>query len=203
MSTATQPAVKRHALGMPEGSVRSILAILVVTLVCAVMLVPGRKELVPPYLLYLMFLILGHFFAAMRHHDPQQHAPLYIPRTLIKLAIIGALIATIGWKLYENPEDLKEKWMASMDLVKEQWFMPLLLIAGFFLGIILRMFVGQNPSPWAQDFEAWVALIAVIGLFIMALVHLVIAPSTDRPFGLPKFEGFLAAVIAFYFGARS
>ena len=64
MST-TQPAVKRHALGMPEGSVRSILAILVVTLVCAVMLVPGRRELVPPYLLYLMFLILGHFFAAL------------------------------------------------------------------------------------------------------------------------------------------
>jgi hypothetical protein len=202
MST-TQPAVKRHALGMPEGSVRSILALLVVILVCAVMLVPGRRELVPPYLLYLMFLILGHFFAALGRHDPQQHAPLYIPRILVRLAIIGALGATVGWKLYHDPEDLRLKWEASLDLVKEQWFMPLLLLGGFFLGVILRMFVGHNPPPWGQDFEAWVAMIAVVGLFIMALVHLVISPSTGEPIQLPKFEGFLAAVIAFYFGARS
>ena len=202
MST-TQPAVRRHALGMPEGSVRSILALLVVLLVCAVMLVPGRKELLPPYLLYLMFLILGHFFAAMKHHDPQQRAPLYLPRTLLKLAIIGALGATIFWKLYYQPEDLKEKWMASLDLVKEQWFMPLLLMGGFFLGVILRMVVGHNPPVWAQDFEAWVALIAVAGLFIMALYHLVIAPSINEPPSMAGFEGFLAAIIAFYFGARS
>jgi len=202
MST-TQPAVKRHALGMPEGSVRSILAILVVTLVCAVMLVPGRRELVPPYLLYLMFLILGHFFAALKHRDPGQHAPLYLPRALVKLAIIGALGATIGWKLYHDPEDLRLKWEASLDLVKEQWFMPILLLGGFFLGVILRMVVGHNPPVWAQDFEAWVALIAVAGLFIMALVHLVIAPSTSEPPSMAGFEGFLAAIIAFYFGARS
>jgi hypothetical protein len=203
MSTANKPAVKRHALGMPAGSVRSILALLVVLLVCGVMLVPGRKELLPPYLLYLMFLILGHFFAALGHHDPEQHAPLSIPRTLVRLAIIGALGATITWKLYHDPDDLKDKWMASLAQVQEQWFMPLLLMGGFFVGIIMRMFVGRNPKPMAQDFEAWVALIAVIGLFIMALVHLVISPSTGEPVSLPKFEGFLAAVIDFYFGARS
>jgi len=203
MSTATRPPVKRHALGMPAGSVRSILALLVVTLVCAVMLMPGRKELLPPYLLYLMFLILGHFFAALGHHDPEQHAPLYIPRTLVRLAIIGALGATIGWKLYHDPDALREQWKASMDLLKEQWYMPILLLGGFFLGVILRMFVGHNPSPWAQDFEAWVALLAVLGLFIMAIVHLVITPSTNEPPPMAGFEGFLAAIIAFYFGARS
>lgn len=200
---STVPATKRHALGMPEGSVRSILAILVVTLVCAVMLVPGRKELLPPYLLYLMFLILGHFFVALRHHDPAQHAPLYLPRTLVKLAIIGGLVATIFWKLYTNADDLMAKWQASLGKVEEQWYMPLLVMGGFFLGIILRMFVGHNPPPWGQDFEAWVSLIAVVGLFIMALIHLVISPSTNEPQSFPKFEGFLAAVIAFYFGARS
>jgi hypothetical protein len=167
------------------------------------MLVPGKAELLPPYLLYLMFLILGHFFAALGHHDPEQHAPLYIPRILVRLAIIGALGATIFWKLYTDPDDLMVKWKASLALVQEQWFMPLLLMGGFFVGIILRMFVGHNPPPWGQDFEAWVALIAVVGLFIMALVHLVISPSTNEPLSMPKFEGFLAAVIAFYFGARS
>ena len=81
--------------------------------------------------------------------------------------------------------------------------MPILLLGGFFLGVILRMVVGHNPPVWAQDFEAWVALIAVAGLFIMALVHLVIAPSTSEPPSMAGFEGFLAAIIAFYFGARS
>jgi hypothetical protein len=54
-----------------------------------------------------------------------------------------------------------------------------------------------------QDLEAWLALIAVIGLCIVGLIYLVINPSLERPGNIPNLEGFLATIVVFYFGARS
>ena len=203
MSTIPASA-KRHALGMPAGSVRTILALLVVLLVCSIILLPSSKELLPPYLIYLMFLIVGHFFAALGHAQAEHSRPLYMPRGLVQLIIIAALGATIAWKIYHDPENLAHKWAASVEAMKEQWFMPILLLGGFFVGVLVRMVVGRdNPPVMVQDFEAWVALIAVVALFISGIIHVIIEGIGGRPAPMPTWEGFVAAVIAFYFGARS
>ena len=198
---ATSPP-KRHALGLPEGSVRSILALLVVGLVCSVLLIP--QEPLPPYLLYLLFLILGHYFAAVGNTARDQPGPLHLPGGLVRLVIILALAGSIGWVAYSDPEGLAARWNTSIDLIRAQWFMPVVLLAGFFVGVLLRMIVGRDsPSYFVQDFEAWIALVGVVGLCIAALIHLVITPSTGRAMSMPTWESFLAAVVAFYFGARS
>jgi hypothetical protein len=206
MSTMPTPA-KRHALGLPAGSIRSILALLVVALVCSVMLLPGRQgDAIPPYLLYLLFLILGHFFAAMgsRHGQAEHPWPLHLPPGLVRLLIIAALGGTIGWKLYTDPDGLAARWEASIDQIKEQWNLPILLLGGFFVGVILRAIVGRdNPPPMIQDIEAWIALVGVLCLCIAGMIHLVINPSLEQSIHLPSWEGFLAVLVAFYFGARS
>jgi len=198
---------QRHALGMPSGSVRSILTILIVALFCGVLLFPSgaaAAQAIPPYLLWLMFLIVGHLFASHRHVLADQPAPLHTPRWFIRIVIIAALAGTVGWKIYSDPVGMQARWNATIELVKIQWFLPLLLLGGFFIGAILHPLIGRdNPPVAVQDFQAWLALIAVVFLLIAAAVHLIIEPSTSGPVSHQNWETFVAAVIAFYFGARS
>ncbi len=197
---------RRHALGLPAGSVRALLALLVVAMVCLMMVIPSQKEVaIPPYLVLLLFLMVGHFFAAA-HSASAGSFPLYLPINLVRLLIIGALVVTVVMRQINDPDGLEKQLVASLDAAKGHLYLPGLVLGGFFLGIVFRMIVGRdNPSYVVQDVEAWLALIAVVGLLITALIFLVINPSLEgrEPLTLPAWGGFLAVIIAFYYGARS
>jgi hypothetical protein len=197
---------QRHALGLPAGSVRALLALMVVGLVCLVVVVPTHEPVpISPYLIYLLFMILGHFFASHGHTiGVGQASPLYLPAGFVRLAIILALAAAFGWKLYADPDGLEAQFVRSVEELKRQPYLPLLLLGGFFIGVIVRMIVGRTRPPmWFQDLEAWLSLLAIVGLSVAAIIHVVINPSMEHPISLPNWEGFLAVVVAFYFGERS
>src|SRR5439155_15657329 len=109
MLPGTTPLRPRHAFGWPPGSIRALLTLLVVGLVCALMLMSTVEKplAIPPYLLYLLFLILGHYFAARGargHQAPGEAPPLHLPRGSIRLIILVALVGTIGWQLVKHPD---------------------------------------------------------------------------------------------------
>jgi hypothetical protein len=69
---------------------------------------------------------------------------------------------------------------------------------------VLRSIVGRaNPPQWLQDFEAWISIIALVGLGVAVVIHLIVAASLEQDLRLPTWEGILGAIIAFYFGERS
>ncbi len=201
---STTSAAKRHALGLPAGSVRAILAILIVVLLCALMLIPSSQvRPLPPYLVYLLVLVVVHFFA---HHatSRQDSFPLYIPAFLLRLLLAAALIATVAYKLTSDYDGLEAQLKETLKQAENQVFLPLLVLGGFFAGYVFRVIVGRDhPSYFIQDLEAWIALVAVLVMCIAAIIHLVIVPSVDRPISFPTWESLLAVVVAFYFGARS
>jgi hypothetical protein len=207
MSTGTLQ--RRHALGLPAGSIRAAHVLGVVGLVCAMLLIPQRYNVhVPPYLIYLLFLILGHYFGAhgntIATREDEQHSPLYLPGGSVRFLIVVALGGTIGWKLYSDPDDLRAHFDASLADLQAQPYMPLVILGGFFVGVLIRALVGRKNPPQAwQDFEAWISLLALVGLLAAAIIHLVIGTSVQEKLSLPVGEGVLGAVIAFYFGARS
>jgi hypothetical protein len=209
MAVVQSPPVRRHALGLPGGSVRAVLALMIVGLFCALLLIPTREPTpIPPYLLYLLFMALGHFFAAhgntIASGSSGEASPLYLPRGFIRVVLIVGLSAAINWKLYNDLEGFKEQLKRSVDLVKDQPFIPVIILSAFFIGVIVRSLVGRdNPPAWFQDIEAWFALIAVVLLCVDIMIKLIINPSLDHPINLPEWEGILAGVIAFYFGERS
>src|SRR6187402_1047537 len=110
MSTAIAPgmppasAAPRHALGLPSGSVRAAHILGIVALVCGLLFVPADKNVhVPPYLVYLLFLGLGHYFASRQPAPlPREdgfiaHSPLYLPTGTIRFLIFAMLSGTIGY----------------------------------------------------------------------------------------------------------
>ena len=205
MATIPTTTPQRHALGLPPGSIRATHTLFIVGLFCAVLLVPTRQlTAVPPYLVYLLFIVLGHYFAHRSSPAGPGHSPLYLPRGFVRFVVMGALVGTIAWCIYDNPTKLEQQFTATLDALKLEPFLPLCVFGAFFLGVIVRTIVGRdNPPPWFQDAEAWLSLVSIVGLGAAALMHLVILPSVENTVSLPAWEAALAGVIAFYFGERS
>jgi hypothetical protein len=206
MSTMPVPA-PRHALKLPAGSVRAIHVLGIVGLVCGFILLPSQRP-IPPYLIYLLFLMLGHYFAShgvtIAARDDPSPSPLYLPGGTVRFLIVIVLLGVIGWKLYDDEAGLIEQFKNSLEALKGQPVLPLAILGGFLFGVIVRAIVPRaKPPAWWQDFEAWISLIALIGLTIAALIHLVVEESTLRSLELPVWDATLGAVIAFYFGERS
>ena len=205
MSTIPTTA-KRHALGLPAGSIRATHTLLIVGLFCAMLLVPAQPPLaIPPYLIYLLFMVLGHYFAH-RGGGPEVpgHHPLYLPRGCIRFLVMAGLIATLAWCIYNQPEKVESQFDKSLDALKLEPYLPLCILGAFFLGVIVRAVVGREKPPlFLQDMEAWLSLVSIVGLGVAVIIHLVIVPSLESTTALPIFEAILASVIAFYFGERS
>lgn len=204
----------RHPLGLPAGSVRALLAFLVLGLIWSLVLMPPEKETqVPIYLYYLMFLILGHFFAAHGHTisgpSTGKGSPLHMPAGSLRFLIVAGFAAVLGWRYYRYGS-LEE--LLKFDQPKlEEAYLPLALVGAFFVGIFSskvlgKLFRGPNGTAWwYQDIQAWLALLATLGLVAEFIIHLVINPSLtpESRLYLPHWQIVLACITSYYFGARS
>ena len=208
--TAVFPPVQRQPLGLPEGSVRALLALMVFGTIWVLLVLHEDKPApIPLHLYYLMFLILGSYFAARRHHQAPagvRHAhPLHLPRGTLRFLVIVGFIAAAGWGLHKDPQFLDRLTPP----VAEQPYLPIVVVGAFFLGILVARFgerVLAGPAgvpPWFQDLLAWVSLLAMLGLGAEVVIRLVINPTLSQPLTLPPWETILAGLVAFYFGARS
>jgi hypothetical protein len=207
MSTVAAPPAKRHALKLPAGSVRAIHVIGIVGVVCAIILIPGEHT-IPPYLIYLLFLMLGHYFAAhgvsIATRDDLAPSPLYLPGGTVRFLVVVALIGCVGWRLYQDQEGFIRMFAKSLETLKDEPFLPLVILGGFLAGVILRsVIVRIGPSAAFQDIEAWVSLMALIAIVIAGMIHLVVSPSLAEKLYMPVWESFVGGVVAFYFGERS
>lgn len=202
---ATASGSKRHALGLPPGSVRATHLLLVVGMICAMLLVPAKETLpIPPYLIYLLFMMIGHYFAHRSSAEESEHAPLYLPRGSIRFLSMLALCGAIGWSIYSDPDKLQRQFELSLDALKAQPLLPLYVLGGFFLGVIVRAVLTREAKPETlQDVQAWLSILCTVGLGVAVVIHLIIMPSLETAIALDAWEAVLAAFVAFYFGERS
>jgi hypothetical protein len=208
----TVPVYVRHPLGLPEGSVRSLLALMVCGTIWAMLLAPEQNpQPIPLYLYYLMFLILGHYFAVRGHaphvSGPRNWAPLFLPRGTIRLVLFLGFVAVIAWGFYNDPSFLERL----TPNVSKQPLLLVVVVGAFLLGVLVSrlgrhlMARPEGLPPWFQDIQAWLALLAVLLLSADVIYRFVVYPSLapENRREVPNWEGVLAAVVAFYFGARS
>jgi hypothetical protein len=199
------PAKRRHALGLPAGSIRALLALSVLGLLWALALKYPQK--LPPefvYLLLLKGLILVHYFSAhgksMGTAVSERHA-LGLPRGSIRLLLMVGFLGLMAF-LWNNATKL--------DVPEGEKIYRLfaLLLGGFFVGyLVTAMFRDSNGHvpAWLQDVQAWLALLATVGLVVLVIVYAVINPSLaeQQHLNVEGIEAGLAGLVGFYFGARS
>ena len=206
------PLQTRHALGLPAGSVRALLAFGVLGLSWLIVWRYGQGgEKLPLafiYLQYLGVLILAHFFAAHGGTIGPHISTLLVAagsarRYGASMLLVAGYLGLAFFMYWHTQLDFTEPAKGQQPLL------ILLLLTAFFVGNILtgivRVFSGGVLPFWFQDMEAWVALIALLVLGILAMIHLFINPTldSDKRIDMPTLEAILAAAVGFYFGARS
>jgi len=201
---------KTSAFGLPTGSIRAILALLIFGTTWALLVMRAEVE-VPDYLRDLLLIILGHYFAARHRPEPAADAgpaPLFLPRGTIRaVLVLGSIAAAVV--LYRNGR--------LHDVGRNPGVVSLLLVGGFLLGVVFRAIAGwlgarRGGLPRiVEDLRASVVLLAAAGLVVLVWDRYFpyLPPFRNRLGGIPLRLGqygpehVLAAVVGFYFGSRS
>ena len=214
MSTLAPLPPSRHALGLPAGSIRALLALSVLGLLWLLALQPlpghegklGDIKLPSVFmdLQILMVLILAHFFASHGHTirpGGVGRSPLGLPRGSVRFLLLAGYLGLAGFLYHTQP---KFEYPSTSALI-----LFLVLTSAFFLGHLLTAAVFRLSSGilpyWFQDVQAWVALLAIVCLAVILLIVLFINPSLpeELKIDMPLLEAILAGLVGFYFGARS
>ena len=205
----------RHALGLPAGSIRGLLALGVLGYLWLLVL-RGGPQGTPPlaskevslafiYLQFLMVLILAHFFTAHGHsigRHVSDRSPLGLPSGSIRFLLLAGYLGLAFYLYHTKPEFVPPPTGPII-------IMLMVLGTAFFLGYLMttlmRWLGGGFLPPWFQDIQAWVAILALLVLGVIVVVRMVINTSLplENQIDLPITEAFLAGLVGFYFGARS
>ncbi len=203
--TGLQP-VYRHPLGLPAGSVRALIALLIAGQFSLYLLMPSDKVgVVPLHVHGLLALVLVFFVAHGRSIGPgqgRQRSPWGLPRGFIRLLLAAGFVAAVAWLYVQNPELLRKR-LTPTSAMLPQWPNVLFsLAAGFGLGLLMRLLPWRN-SPGFQDLQAWVSLLAMFGLAAELLIQVFIKPDLGEAIDLALWQNILTGVVAYYFGLRS
>jgi hypothetical protein len=207
MSVTVAPSypVYRQPLGLPAGSIRAALSLLIVGLFLLLLALPSDKQVVIPLYLYFLLCMVLVFFAAHGHSIAPEGvahpSPWWLPRGTLRLLITLAIIGVVAWQFYVDPEKVIDRVTPHPGQLAQWPYLMMSLVGGFLLGWLIRRGPWRD-AYWFQDLRAWIALIAMLILCGEILVRAFINPNIAEGHNVPFMERLLVAIVAFYFGVR-
>ncbi len=204
MSVASPAYIEvRHPFGLPMGTVRGFMSLLICAFFWIFLLLPDAKAQTAP--LAHFFLLTLVFLAFASHPFPQHNARSEFLPWLMRVFFVGGSVAVIAYVAVNDPERLAQRLTpAPGDVV--QW--PVLLgtlAGGFGVGLFLRFILGRN-SDMFQTARAWIGVISILLLVAETVYQFAIKPSLAEPPGpeaMKVWEGVIIAFVAAYFGTRA
>lgn len=199
--------VVRHPLGLPPGSVRGLLSLMVVLQFWVLLVLPDTVKVpaVPINLYLLMTLvvlfILSHGKSIAERSDPTP-SPLHLPGGTLRLIIIGGTVAIVAYLWINHPDRLANRLRPSPEQVA---FWPTIVgayVGGFLAGFFFKMLPIRHNWLF-QAFMAWLSFIAVFMFLIEIFIHAFINTKIEEMIDMRMYEAVVTAVAAAYFGTRS
>lgn len=203
MTTALAPA-PTHPFGLPPGSVRGLMSLLICGFFWIVLLLPGTdKPITPP---------LGHFFllalvllafsssATAKTDDGSPTLPW-----LLRVLFVGGSIAVAALILIQFPDRLPGRITPDPEEVR-QWWGPFMgcTFGGFAAGLFLRFVLGRENYVFLT-IRSWLSVLGLvmltieIGLFVL-FVTATVQASSDF---LQIWDAVELVIVAAYFGTRA
>lgn len=190
----------RHPFGLPMGTVRGFMSVLIVSFFWLVLLVPNAT----PAPLGHFFLLTLVFLAFASHPLPEHVVSAFLP-WLMRVLFVGGSVAVVAYVAVKNPAFLKTRLTPDAGEIS-QW--PVLLgtlAGGFALGLTLRFFLGRG-SDMFQTLRAWIGVIAILLLVVETVFQFLIKPGLSEvpgPDAMKVWEGVIIAFVSAYFGSRA
>ena len=197
----------RHPYGLPMGTVRGFMSVLICAFFWIYLLLPDPKEgqrlmTVPLAHFFLLTLVFLSFASHPIPHDAQKSEVL---PWLMRVLFVGGSAAGVAYVAYQEPSRLGTRLTPEAGEIG-QW--PALLGAlagGFGAGLFARFILGRR-SELFQTVRGWVGVIAILLLVAETVFQFAIRPALgDQPHqdALKVWEGTIIAFVAAYFGTRA
>jgi hypothetical protein len=215
----TPTAPRRHALGMPAGSVRALLCLGILgyswLLILLMVKNPDADEIQRQiqeqsslsfiYMQFLMVLMFAHFFSAHGHTIGgmvSNRSPLGLPKGSMRILLLAGYLFLVIWSY-------RHSGVFSLPDKAPVLRMLMILIGAYAIGYLtnalVQLFNGGLTPPWLQDVQAWFSLVGLMLLGVVLVIRLVINSQVrlENSIDVAFTEAVLAGVVSFYFGARS
>jgi hypothetical protein len=193
----------RHPFGLPMGTVRGFMSVLICMFFWIFLLLPDDKATTAP--LAHFFLLTLVFLAFASHPFPADAQKSEFLPWVMRVLFVGGSAAVLIYTAVNYPDRVASRLTPSpADVV--QW--PVLLgtlAGGFGLGLFLRFVLGRG-SDLFQTLRAWFGVISILLLLVETIYQFAIKPSLGDPPGpdaMKIWEGVIIAFVASYFGTRA
>jgi hypothetical protein len=196
---------KRPPLGLPPGSVRALLCLMIVAFLVVQTARGVRVDVVWSEALMIM---LAHYFTTRRfvplsrevrakleatgEIEPDE-SPLYLPKHSVRILLIAAF-AGLALYLYDHRR-----------LFEPQSMSLLVSVGAYLLGITVRGFLawcsqrtGVTAPAWWTDLKAWFTLAVVL----VAVLLQIAGSKEGGGIGATRLEDFSLGLVLYYFGSR-
>jgi len=202
MSVVVQPLIPRTPFGLPTGSIRGVISILICAFFWVVLLWPHGH---PARVVLAHFFLLGLVLMAFASHPLEndgESAP-FLP-WLLRLIFVGGSLGIVAIAWYQDPQELQERLTPEADEVRT-WWIPYLActFGGFFVALTVRFLMGKRNHVF-MTLRAWLSVVAMVMLALEIAAVIALASSQDKSTEwLHYWDCVELAIVSAYFGTRA
>jgi hypothetical protein len=189
----------RHPFGLPLGTIRALLSLLICGFVWMVLLWPGDQKL-PLSHFFLMALVLLAFSTSPSIRTTGEST--FMP-WLLRVLFVGGSVGVVLYSLVRDADSLRKLTPTTDEFAA--WWGPYLavLAGGFAVGLFLRFVLGRENMVF-QTLRAWLSVIGLVMMLLEFVLFLAFASVERRPeASLHVYQAVQLAVVSAYFGTRA
>ncbi len=191
----------RHPYGLPAGTVRGFMSVLICSFFWITLLLPEEHGFTAPLGHFVLFFLV---FSSFVSHPVQDIKSPFLP-WLMRVIFVGGSIAVMVYTLIYHPDRIYERLTPSPEDIKSWPVLCGVMIIGFALGLFSRSLLGRDNEMF-QTLRGWVGVIAMLLLISETVFQFAIRPSLSTPPDdetMKVWESTIIAFVSAYFGTRS
>ena len=192
----------RHPFGLPMGTIRGVLALLICGFVWLVLLWPHDGVKLPLAHFFLASLV---FLAFVTHPGQSQAGGSSVTSWILRLLFAGGSIGVLVFLgLNSDWRRVTDRLVPDVEEFRGWWLAYLAVVFGAFLGGQLLRLVFGNQNPFFQSVRAWLSVLALLMMLGEFLLFMAFASASSRPEDfLHVWQAVQLGAVSAYFGART
>lgn len=207
ITTTAQPALggyqAHQPFGLPLGSVRGIMSVLICAFFWLLLLLPTES---PAKAVLAHFFLLGLVLMAFASSPKvaERDVSPFLP-WLLRIIFVGGSVAVVALVIFTRDMDLLQRRLTPDPDEVKAWWIPFLgtLSGGFAFGLFLRFLLGRDNHIF-QSLRAWFSVAGIMMLVLEFGLFFAMATGTGR---MEEFLHYWQAVelviVSAYFGTRA
>lgn len=193
----------RNPFGLPTGSVRGFIALLICSFFWIVLLSNSDPNVKPLLAHFILLALVFMAFASAPGTEDKKEGGATLP-WLMRVLFVGGSVAVVGYILVQEPSRLSLLTPNQKEVA--DWWGPFTacMAAGFAGGLFLRFLLGHGNIAF-QAIRAWLSVVGMVMLTVELALFLALLTSDNA-----KYDSFFhvwqaveITVVSAYFATRS